>query len=71
MYKYTICVCGSVGSGTALKAGRSRVRVSMRSFNFFNLPNPSSLSLAPRVQSSSNKTEYQKMIISEHSAAGV
>jgi hypothetical protein len=30
-----------------LQAGRSRVQLSMRSFDFFNLPNPSSRTMAP------------------------
>jgi hypothetical protein len=35
-----------VGWGTMLRAGRSRVRVPMRSLNFFNWPNPSSRTMA-------------------------
>jgi hypothetical protein len=37
-----------VGWGTMLKAGRSRVRVPIRSLNFFSLPNPSSRATALR-----------------------
>jgi hypothetical protein len=33
LLKCTLCVCG--GGGTALQAGRSRVRFPMVSFNFF------------------------------------
>jgi hypothetical protein len=32
--------------GTMLQAGRSRVRFPMRSLDFFNLPNPSSRTMA-------------------------
>jgi hypothetical protein len=34
------------GSGTMLQVGRSRVRIPMRSLEFFNLPNPSSRIMA-------------------------
>jgi hypothetical protein len=41
------CARGSVvGSCTILQAGRSRVRVPMRWIFFFNLPNPSSHTMA-------------------------
>jgi hypothetical protein len=36
------------GLGTMLQAGRSRVRFPMRSLDFFNLPNPSSHTMALR-----------------------
>jgi hypothetical protein len=35
-----------VGRGTMLKAGRWRVRVPIRSLDFFNLPDPSSRTMA-------------------------
>jgi hypothetical protein len=42
-----------------LQAGRSRVRVPMR-WIFFNWPNPSSRTMAPGVDSASNRNEYQE-----------
>jgi hypothetical protein len=36
----------TVGRGAMLQAGRLRIRVSMRSLNFLNLPNPSSCTMA-------------------------
>jgi hypothetical protein len=48
-----------VGCGTTLQAGRSRVPVQMR-WNFFNWPNPSSLTMNPGVDPASNRTEYQE-----------
>jgi nitrogen fixation/metabolism regulation signal transduction histidine kinase len=38
-----------VGLGTMLQSGRSQVRVSIRSLNFFSLPNPTSHTIAPGV----------------------
>jgi hypothetical protein len=48
-----------VGWGTMLQARRSRVRVPMR-WIFFNLPNPSSHTMALGVDSASNRNEYQE-----------
>jgi hypothetical protein len=48
-----------VGWGTVLQAGRSRVRFPMMSLDFFNLPNSSSRTYGPGVNSASNKNEYQ------------
>jgi hypothetical protein len=42
------CIRGRVvGCGTRLQAGRSGVRFLMRSFDFFNWPNPSSRTMTP------------------------
>jgi hypothetical protein len=46
--------------GTMLQAGRSRVWFPMRSSDIFNLPNPSSRTMARRVDSASNRNEYQE-----------
>jgi hypothetical protein len=47
---YSYLGCGAwgnvVGWGTMLQAGRSRVRVPMRSLDFFDLPNPSNRIMA-------------------------
>jgi hypothetical protein len=47
------------GWGTMLQAGRSRVRVPIRSLEFFNSPNSSS----PGVYSASNRNVYQKIFL--------
>jgi hypothetical protein len=47
IYVYASVHIGSVvGWDTMLQAGRSRVRFPMRSLDFFNLPNPSSRTMA-------------------------
>jgi hypothetical protein len=51
---------GVVGWGTILQAGRSWVQFPMRSLDFFNLPNPSSRTVAPGVDSASDRNEYQE-----------
>jgi hypothetical protein len=48
--------CSVIGWGTMLQAGRSLVWFPMRSLDFFNLPNSSSLG----VDSASNRNEYQE-----------
>jgi hypothetical protein len=47
-------------SGTMLQVGRSRVRFPIKSMDFFMLFNPSSSIMAPGVDSSSNRREYQE-----------
>jgi hypothetical protein len=49
-----------VGWGTMLQAGRSRVRVPMRSLDFFNLPNPSRRTMALGSTKPLNRNEYQE-----------
>jgi hypothetical protein len=56
---YEHLISGARGSvvrwGTVLQAGRSRVRFTMRSLDFFNLPNPSSRTMA--LESTQPRTE--------------
>jgi hypothetical protein len=55
---------GSVdGRGTMLQEGSSRVSVTIRSMNFFILPNPSRWHHGPGVYSASNSNEYQKIFL--------
>jgi hypothetical protein len=51
---------GIVGWGTILQAVMSRVRVPMRPLDILNWPNPSSHTMAPRVDSASNRNQYQE-----------
>jgi hypothetical protein len=49
-----------VGWITMLQAGRSLLRFPMWSLKFFNLPYPSSRTVAPGVDSASKRNEYQE-----------
>jgi hypothetical protein len=49
------------GYGTMLQAGKSWVRVSMKSTNFLSLPNLSKLHHDPEVYSASKRKENQKI----------
>ena len=53
---YSAARCGAVGWGTALQAGRSRVRFPIRPLRFF-------FDVIRRVDSGSNRNEYQKYFL--------
>jgi hypothetical protein len=55
---------GAVGWGTALQAGRSRVRFPIVSLEFF-IDNRSRPNYGPRVDSASNRNEYQEYLFGE------
>jgi hypothetical protein len=46
-----------------LQAGRSQVRIPDEVDFFFNLPNPSSRTMAPGIDSASNRNEYQEFTL--------